>query len=65
MSRITNALKKKILTFYFDLKYPGSYQSVSKFRNALRPTSNITISEAALRKLLKDNAWYQSNVTRP
>ena len=65
MSPIKNALKKEIFSHYFDLKYPASFGSVQKFREALQRESNITISEKALRKLLKDNAWYQSNVTRP
>ena len=65
MSPIKKSLKKKIFSHYFDLKYPGSFQSVQKFKDALQRESNITISEKALRKLLKDNAWYQSNVARP
>ena len=49
---------KKILKLYQDLKFPASYQSVTKFRNALKQEKNIDISYRRLKDLLRGNSPY-------
>ena len=65
MSRFEKSVVRSIISHYFDLSFPGSYQSVRKFQTAIQKKLKIKISERALRKILKDNAWFQVNVTRP
>ena len=65
MSRLKKLVIRSILTHYFDLSFPASLQSIRKFHAAIQKKLNIKISERALRKILKNNAWYQTNVTRP
>ena len=65
MSRLKKSVIRSILTHYFDLSFPASLQSIRKFHAAIQKKLNIKISERALRKILKNNAWYQTNVTRP
>ena len=65
MSRLKKSVVRSIISHYFDLSFPGSYQSVKKFHTAIQKKLKIKISERALRKILKDNAWFQVNVTRP
>ena len=54
----------EILKAYFDLHFPGSFQSVSKFREALARKLGINVTQKTLRKVLKDNAYYQTNIKK-
>ena len=65
MTQLKKSIVRSILTQYFDLAFPASFQSVRKFHKAIQKKLKIKISEQSLRKILKNNAWYQSNVTRP
>ena len=62
--KVKKSVIRKILTAYFDLKFPASFQSVSKFKESLKRNLNIDISHYQLRKILKNNAYYQSNITK-
>ena len=65
MTRLKKSVVRAILNNYFDLSFPASYQSVRKFHKAIQKKLKIKISERSLRKILKNNAWFQVNVTRP
>ena len=65
MARLKKSVRNEILKAYFDLHFPGSFQSVSKFREALARKLGINVTQQTLRKVLKDNAYYQTNITRP
>ena len=58
-------LRKNILKKYFSLRYPGSFQGVQVFRQALKDNDDIDISHSALRKILKSSLPYQVNVVKP
>ena len=65
MSRLKKSVIDKIYKAYFDLYFPGSFQSIAKFQEALARKLDIKVTRKTLRKILKDNAYYQTNVTRP
>ncbi len=58
-------LRKKILSKYYNLKFPGSFQGVSVFQKALKKNLGINISHSALRRILKSSLPYQTNVVKP
>ena len=58
-------LRKNILKKYFSLRYPGSFQGVQVFCQALKDNDDIDISHSALRKILKSSLPYQVNVVKP
>ena len=49
---------KNILKLYEDLKFPASYQSIAKFRKALKQEKNIDISFSRLKDLLRGESPY-------
>ena len=55
---------QKILKSYYDLRFENSLSGVSKFRQSLARNLDITISEKALRRILKDSSLYQGYYTR-
>ena len=59
MSRLKKSVVHSIISHYFDLSFPGSYQSVRKFQTAIQKKLKIKMSKPALRKILKDNAWFK------
>ena len=61
----TKAQEKAILRAYFDPKFPASYQGVEPFRESLLRNKNIDISRPHLRRLLKSNLYFQTNIIKP
>ena len=64
MAPVARSLVKKILSKYFQLSYPGSFQSIPKYKRALKDVDNINISHATLRKILKSNLNYTAHIIR-
>ena len=65
MTQLTKAQIRTILTKYFDLKFAGSFQSIKKFQEALERKLDLKVSLRKLTEILKNNAFYQTHVTRP
>ena len=61
---VSRKLRKKILKTYFSLKFPGSFQGISTFRESLKDNLGIHIGHSALRRILKSSLPYQVNVTK-
>ena len=61
---VSHKLRKKILSKYYELKFPGSFQGISTFRQSLKDNLGIRISHSALRRILKSSLPYQVNVTK-
>ena len=61
---VSRKLREKILRSYYTLKFPGSFQGVSTFRESLKNNLKIDISHSALRKILKSSLPYQVNITK-
>ena len=57
---VNKKLAKKILSRYYDLRFPSSFGGVAPFRKALKDVG-INISHEALRRLLKSSVHYQTN----
>ena len=62
---VKKKLANKILSKYFQLSFPGSFQGVAVFQQSLKDNLNITISRQALRRLLKSSLYYQVNFIKP
>ena len=57
---VSQKLRKKILSKYYDLRSPSSYGGVAPFRKSLKEIG-INITHDALRRLLKSSVHYQTN----
>jgi hypothetical protein len=53
--------EEKILSYYNNLDFPGSYRSLPKFRQMLKVEKNINVTYKTLRKILKSNEFYQTH----
>jgi hypothetical protein len=54
--------ENKIIKLYHDLeKFPGAFRSIKTFQKMLKSEKNITISYEKLRKILKQDQFYQSS----
>ena len=56
---------KLILKKYYTPRFPGSFQGVKPFREALKSNLGIEISHEALRRLLKSSPPYQVHLKKP
>ena len=65
MAQLKKSEIRTILTKYFDLSFPGSFQSIAKFQEGLERKLKMKVSRRSLTKILKNNAFYQTHVTRP
>lgn len=65
MPPITKKTQADILKYYFTLGFPGSFQSIKKFHSALKDDAGIQIGLPALRKLMRKNLYYDSNIKKP
>lgn len=65
MPPLKDSVRKIILKKYQDPSFPASYQSVKKFKEALKSQLNIDVSYRTLRSILKSNLLYQTHVTLP
>ena len=62
---VNKKTRAKIIKNYTNLRFPGSYQGVSTFRQSLKDNLNIDITHKALRKILKSFLPFQVNILKP
>lgn len=65
MAPLNKKIKETILDHYYTLGFPGSFGSLKKFRIALKEQAGIDISSPALRRLMKNNLFYQTHLVKP
>jgi hypothetical protein len=53
--------EEKILGYYNNLEFPGSYRSLPKFRQMLKVEKDIDVTYKTLRKILKSDVFYQTH----
>ena len=62
---VNKKTRAKIIKNYTNLRFPGSFQGVSTFRQSLKDNLNIDITHKALRKILKSFLPFQVNILKP
>ena len=62
---VNKKTRAKIIKNYTNLRFPGSYQGVSTFRQSLKDNLNIDVTHKALRKILKSFLPFQVNILKP
>lgn len=54
------SMQNKILNAYYNLNFPSSYGGIRAFRESLKDRLGIQVSYNALRRLLKNSLFYQT-----